>query len=364
MSGGMMAGPEILSVDDITARLNAAGPALAGPLARRAIFTPVSTTAKRADYARSSEALYDADLAVSIARYRLEAAMAAQAEQLALVRRMQAMLNEEAGMLASMTARLQLTQDSLARLLVGLDAAGARIRQLLEAQINDTRLVVTENLRMLDSVRQNLGGGLTDFERSLLTIEEETARTYGRIVERLAAGLPQALTNHPVFARRDTVRMKGDSVRSLLTQVQGALAQSQQALNAELARLESGDQGMLAPFRSALQAAEARRATAETGLVSVVERELAARAGEMLADLRRDTEAAEFGSASAAFFAALDAGRPAGAAPGASGAGNSGTSGVTGGSTSGTQPTNSGASTSPPPAPPAAAPSATTTPRK
>ena len=44
-------------------------------------------------------------------------------------------------------------------------------------------------------------------------------------------------------------------------------------------------------------------------MVAVVDAELRARAIEMIASLRRDTEAAEFGSASASFFQAIDAGQ-------------------------------------------------------
>lgn len=67
-------------------------------------------------------------------------------------------------------------------------------------------------------------------------------------------------------------------------------------------------------------------------MVAIVTRELDARATELLASLRRDTEAAEFGSASASFFQALEAsGRaPAPNAPtGTSGAGG-GTTGAAG----------------------------------
>jgi hypothetical protein len=45
-------------------------------------------------------------------------------------------------------------------------------------------------------------------------------------------------------------------------------------------------------------------------VVAVVDAELRARATEMIAVLKRDTEAAEFGSASASFFQAIDAGQP------------------------------------------------------
>jgi hypothetical protein len=62
-------------------------------------------------------------------------------------------------------------------------------------------------------------------------------------------------------------------------------------------------------LRAAIASAEAQRTAAEARLVAVVDTELRARANEMLTTLRRDVEAAEFGSASALFFKTLDAER-------------------------------------------------------
>ena len=59
---------------------------------------------------------------------------------------------------------------------------------------------------------------------------------------------------------------------------------------------------------------KAQRTAAETRLVTLVDGELRARANEMLVNLRRDVEAAEFGSASALFFKTRDAERRTNAA--------------------------------------------------
>jgi hypothetical protein len=112
--------------------------------------------------------------------------------------------------------------------------------------------------------------------------------------------------------------------------------------------------------RATLASAEARRAAVEGQLIAVVERELNARAGQMIAGLRRDGEAAEFGAASASFFQAIDSGRTAGTS------GTSGTSNATGGSASTS--TGGGGAAAPAAPPPAAAaspaPTAPTSPRK
>jgi hypothetical protein len=95
----------------------------------------------------------------------------------------------------------------------------------------------------------------------------------------------------------------------------------------------------LTRLRSAQAAAQSRRSEAEAGLVAAVSTELSARATDLLALLQHDLQAAEFGSATAAFFNAIDQGRPAGAGTttGTSGTGSSasltGPSGANGGST-------------------------------
>ena len=64
--------------------------------------------------------------------------------------------------------------------------------------------------------------------------------------------------------------------------------------------------------RQALSDAEARRTTIEGEVVAAVTAELTARANEMVASLQRSTEAAQFGTASAVFFRAVDSKRAAG----------------------------------------------------
>jgi len=73
-------------------------------------------------------------------------------------------------------------------------------------------------------------------------------------------------------------------------------------------------------LRGAIAQAESRRQSAEARLVATVDAELRARAAELMADLQRNTEAAEFGKASASFFQALDQSGKASGALGTTGA--------------------------------------------
>jgi len=111
-------------------------------------------------------------------------------------------------------------------------------------------------------------------------------------------------------------------------------ARNQREIDDEIARLRAGDPTTSGTLRTAVTAAEARRNAAEQGLVAVVQSELNARATEMVAELKRDAEAAEFGSASVAFFKAMDAQqRSAGSASTGNATGNGAS---TGGAAAGT----------------------------
>ncbi len=72
------------------------------------------------------------------------------------------------------------------------------------------------------------------------------------------------------------------------------------------ATLHGGDTPEVQRARQALADAESRRNAAEGEAVAAVNAELSARAGRLIADLQRNTEAAQFGVASAAFFRAID----------------------------------------------------------
>ena len=317
---------DIIALDDVGARVQSlAGASNAFP--RRVLFTQTSATGNRAEFTRRSRALADADAAVALARHRLQEQLDANELQLATMRALQKYIGDQNNAFAQLAAQLKNVSDSLARLNVSLDATSARLRQIFQAQVNATRLVANENKAMIDSVRRVLGSAADERELQLLSIEAEIAATYGRVADVVEQGLGNALTKHPVFALRDSVRVRGDRMNALLTETQTLANNVQQTVASELARLEGELPGRAQQLRQVLASMEQRRTAAEAQLVAIVESELNARAGEMLASLRRDTEAAEFGSASAAFFRAIDAGRAEGSTTG-SGAGGAGAAGA------------------------------------
>jgi hypothetical protein len=172
---------------------------------------------------------------------------------------------------------------------------------------------------MIDSVRGQMSSVMASVDQEILATEASTAQTYRAIAELIDSNIDRAVGTHPVFARRDSVRARGEQSRVALAAAQNALTGLQMALSSELTRLQGNDAA--SALRPALASAQTRRAAAEGVLVAVVQRELDARATELIASLRRDTEAAEFGSASASFFQALEAqGRTPNAPAGTTGA--------------------------------------------
>lgn len=300
-------GPEIISLADVTERLSALNAALPAAMPRRVFFTQTSATGNRALYAKRTQALFDADLSVALARYRLQELLDAYNARLATLQRFQQQVNTQADSLKVVSGRLTAAQDSLNRLAVILDATATRIRQLFAGQINVTRLLADENIAAIDSLRRTLAGTMGANEDQLLQMESSTAKIYREIADLVERGVPSAISKHPTFALRDSVRASSARVGGLLTQTQNALASTQKAIDDEIARLKAGDPTGASALRSAMASAEARRSAAEAQLIAVVSAELNARATEMIAELRRDGEAAEFGSASASFFKALDA---------------------------------------------------------
>jgi TolA-binding protein len=298
---------EIISLDDVSRRFDALAPN--GDLPRRVVFAPASATKNPQDFAARSQALYAADAAVVVAQHTLAELMASQQRQIQMLQAMQLRLNSDADAMAATAARLNAARDSLARLDVALTAASTRLRQMFVAQINTTRMMANENRAAIDSVKTSLAGGQGTPEFTLLDTESQTAMAYSQLADIIERGLDTALGHHPVFAKRDSVNAHGQQLATLLGESQSALAGARQAVADEIARLQSGGTDRARAVQATLAAAESRRTAAENSLVAVVDAELRARATEMIASLKRDTEAAEFGSASASFFQAIDAGQ-------------------------------------------------------
>ena len=298
---------DIIALDDISQRVDSLAPS--GDLPRRVVFAPASATTNPQLFAQRSQALYSADVAVILAQHQLAELLAAQQRQIAMLQALQARLNADADALNALAARVTAARDSLAHLAVALDAAAVRLKQMFVAQINTTRMLANENRAAIDSVRGTLAGASSASEYSLLDIEGQTAAAYLQFATTIEQGLDGALGHHPVFAKRDSLNAKSTRLAQLLADNQSALTATRQLLGDEIARLQGGNTDRARALQATLASAEAQRAAAENAVVAVVDAELRARATEMIASLKRDTEAAEFGSASASFFQALDAGQ-------------------------------------------------------
>ena len=298
---------EIISLDDISRRFDALAPS--GDLPRRIVFAPASATKNPRDFAARSQALYAADAAVVVAQHTLAELLASQQRQILLLQQLQTRLSSDGDALNALTGRLSAARDSLARLAVALTAASTRLRQMFVAQINTTRMLANENRAALDSIKSALASAQGAAEYASLDTESQTATAYVQLADIIERGLDTALGHHPVFAKRDSVNAHGQQLAVLIGESQTALAGARQAVSDEITRLQSGGSDRARSLQATLAAAESRRSMAENSVVAVVEAELRARAGEMIASLKRDTEAAEFGSASASFFQAIDAGQ-------------------------------------------------------
>ncbi len=302
-----VAAAEIISLDDISRRFDALAPA--ADLPRRVVFAPASATKNSQDYAARSQALYAADAAVVVAQHTLAELLASQQRQILLLQQLQTRLSADADALNALTGKLNAARDSLAHLAIALDAASTRLRQLFVAQINTTRMLANENRAALDSIKGALASAQGAAEYASLETEAQTATSYVQLADIIERGLDTALRHHPVFAKRDSVNAHGQQLAVLIGSSQSALASARQAVTDEIARLGKGGSDRARALQAMLAAAESRRNSAENAVVAVVDAELRARATEMIASLKHDTEAAEFGSASASFFQAIDAGQ-------------------------------------------------------
>ena len=327
--------PEIVSLDDVTARLATVGPAIDSAVPRRIVFAPTSATRNAADFVVGAQRLYEADIAVALARYRLDEQMLAQQRHLALLRRFQEILGSEMGAFDTLATGLQAAHDSLARLTEALGAAGTRLTQMFMAQVATLRLLADENVGALDSLVTGLRGAVAPPDEVVIAHERQTALAYRGIADLVENGLAGAIRRHPIFALGDSLARRGERAAALLADARRAAEETRRILAQAIVDAENMETDRVRALRSSVASAESRLGDAESRLVATVEAELRARAGEVVALLQRDTEAAEFGSASALFFQTLDAeqrpaGAPVGGPTGGAAAGPTTTSGPAG----------------------------------
>ena len=299
------AAPDIVSLADVEARLTTLGPSLGGGFPRRVLYLNTAG-GDRTAYLQRAQALNAADVAVAVARYRLAEQLEAHQLKIATIQRLQEYLAGEGGRFDAMASRLQMARDSIARVTAALDATAEQVRSFMRFQTAETRRLAGENAARIDSIRSRLGTLLTAGEGDLLTIESQTAATYRRVADAIERDIEGALRRNPVFALHDSVRARSESAQALLAQMRGLAESTNQLLAAELGRLQGAEPPGVRQARGILASVEAQRATAEGQLVAIVEAELRQRASQMVSLLRRDTEAAEFGAASASFFQSME----------------------------------------------------------
>jgi len=308
-------GPVAMNVSVASAGARLDSVAQRAPTAvKRVLFAPASATRQPREVADRSQNLATADAAVAVARYRLSEQLEAQQREIALLARLATMLASDSGAIAGLTASYQTLADSVARLDQLMAAAEARLREMLGREIEQTKSLAAENARTADSLRTALAAGAGPEDRAALDAEVAAATSYARIAELAATGLDKAIAHHPTFAMRDSLRAHNASAKSVLAQLQSSYAGSRRDVDATLAALRGGDGPAVQRARQALGDAEARRTAVEGEVIAAVTAELSARAGEMVASLQRNTEAAQFGVASAAFFRAIDGTRAVGSA--------------------------------------------------
>jgi hypothetical protein len=230
-------------------------------------------------------------------------------------------------------------------------------------------------LASIDSSEANLRSSLVTQVRNVqggpayvLSVRADSLRQRGLIpagvdVEALVAARTDSLLDAlPLFLLRDSVRTRLAKARQELADSRTQIDEADRLFAAAQTGQLTDTSATLTQLRTAHDAALSRRGQAEAGLIAAVSTELSARATDLLALLQHDMQAAEFGTATSAFFNAIDQGKPAGAGTtGTQGSGTGAASGLTapaarGASSTSTATTNaqSGAPAASKAAPPAA----------
>jgi hypothetical protein len=310
--------PHIVSLSDVDAQVAAMGQNAPSGFAKRVIY---AKAANPGSYAERSESILDADVRVGLAQLALQSQLDDNARRIQQLQRLQAVFNLDSAELASLQTRLAATNDSLTKLGSALDAARTRVRDLVQRSIDDTRQLASENQALIDAARKSATATAATAEGGLLATEAETAQLYRELADIVSGALEGVVARMPIYHLRDSVNAHMARANSLYSQTSSILAASQQSVNSELASLQSSETPAIKAAKSALAAAEAARSTAETQLVGLIDTELRGRATRLITELQRDTEAGEFGAASAQFFRAVDASRSGTASAPSSGAG-------------------------------------------
>jgi hypothetical protein len=283
----------IISLNDLTQRYNAVGDSLGSTLPKRVLFAPASANAATTLFAQRSEAVMAADLDAAVTSQRLRLATRNATLRLMQIRGLQQAMKGRGDTVAKLVARVDTTDTRLRGLLASIDSTESHLRMTLVTEV------------------RNVQGG----PAYVLSVRADSLRQHGLIppgvdVEALVAARTDSMLNAlPLFLLRDSVRTRLGIVRQQLADSHEAI----QAADVLFSAAETGQltdtSGALNKLRSAKAAAMSRRSEAEAGLIAAVSTELTARASELLTLLQHDLQAAEFGTATAAFFNAIDQGK-------------------------------------------------------
>jgi hypothetical protein len=218
--------------------------------------------------------------------------------------------------LASDASVISATRDSLAAMRTALAQGRERVRQAVLMRVAETQRMAAANRSMIDSVRRSIeaSGNATDGET--LETEAHTTSIFDQLAALVQNGLDTLVERHPVFALADSIGQRVQAADALHGEVRSVLAADSAVAAQALAGLRAGESRRTTAARSALAAAEQARAAAERELVALLDADLHARAVALAGELQRDREAAEYGSANAAFFRAIEPTDGAQARPG------------------------------------------------
>ena len=309
-------GPHVVSVADIAQRLRTADPALGAGFPRRLLYMPANKDAANS-YASRAQELSDADVMVALANYKVNEQVGANDMRIAALEEMQLLVALNEKELAADAGVVSATRDSLASMRAALAQGRERVGQAILARIAETRRMAARNRAMIDSARRSFAGSGSAGDRETLDTEEQTAAIFDQLAALVQGGLDTLIARHPVFALADSLGARVQAADALHAEVGSVLAADSAVAGQALAALRARESGRTTAARAALAAAESRRAAAEREMVALLDADLHARAVALAGELQRDKEAAEYGSANAAFFRAIGpaGGERAGSAP-------------------------------------------------
>jgi len=296
--------PQILYNLGIAQRVDSAGGA---GFPTRVVFAPRVDAPAPGAYADRTQAVLASDIRLALASYRLQEQIDAQKTKIAALENLQRLIVEGDSGLAENAKQIAQTQDSLEAMKSVLASTRDKVRNTLRLQINATRQVAAENIRLLDSTKASLGANAKGPEIDALTMEQQTAGVYSAIADDVERGLEAALDHHPAFVLRDSLVARIVRARVLHDTTARVLSDDSLLVANELAVQRGKESNAVIAMRSELASAAAQRAAAEGALVALVDQELRARATGLVAQLSHDREAADYANASAAFFKAMDA---------------------------------------------------------